>query len=69
MSTSVAWTCAAALLFIVSGWVALRLLRWARKGSKTGKMLAAAAYPFPEQPPPHEQVENARLAEPLRKTK
>jgi hypothetical protein len=22
-------------------------------------MLAAAAFPFPEQPPPHEQVENA----------
>jgi hypothetical protein len=38
-------------------WLAVRAVRWAKKGSKLGSMLVAAAFPFPDQPPPQEQVE------------
>ena len=38
-------------------WMAIRAIRWAKKGSKAGSMLAAAAFPYPDQPPPQEQVE------------
>jgi hypothetical protein len=31
-------------------------LRWAKKATKAGSMLAAAAFPFPDQPPPPEQL-------------
>ena len=34
-------------------------LRWAKRGTKAGSMLAAAAFPFPDQPPPHEQLADA----------
>jgi hypothetical protein len=64
VTASIAWACAAVLLLIVAAWLAMSLLRWAKKGSRAGKMLAAAAFPFPDQPPPHEQVENARLGKP-----
>jgi hypothetical protein len=53
------WTCAAILAALVLVWLAIRGIRWAKKGTKAGSMLAAAAFPFPDQPPPHEQVENA----------
>jgi hypothetical protein len=33
-------------------------MRWARKGSTGASMLAAAAFPFTDQPPPNEQVEH-----------
>ncbi len=42
---------------VLLGWLMVRIIRWAKKGSRTGAMLAAAAFPFPEQPPPNEQVE------------
>jgi hypothetical protein len=44
---------------LVFAWLMVRAIRWARKRTRVGSMLAAAAFPFPEQPPPHEQVENA----------
>ena len=40
-----------------AGWLAMRAIRWAKKGTKAGSMLAAAAFPFPDQPPPQAQVE------------
>lgn len=45
------------LLFIGAVYLANRAIRWAKKGSKAGSLLAAAAFPFPEQPSPQEQVE------------
>ncbi len=39
-------------------WLAVRAIRWARKGTRGGKVLASALFPFPDQPPPHEQVEH-----------
>jgi hypothetical protein len=53
------WVCAAILAALAFLWLAIRAIRWARKGTKAASVLAAAAFPFPEQPPPHEQVENA----------
>jgi hypothetical protein len=53
------WACAAIFAAFVFVWAAVRAIRWAKKGTRAGSMLAAAAFPFPEQPPPHEQVENA----------
>lgn len=47
---------------VLLAWLMRRAIRWARKGSKGGRMLAAAAFPLPDQPPPHEQVENANHA-------
>jgi hypothetical protein len=38
-------------------WLAFRAIRWAKKGSKGASMFTAAAFPFPDQPPPQEQVE------------
>ena len=45
------------LFAVLATWLMLRAIRWAKKGSKGASMLAAAAFPFPEQPPPNEQVE------------
>jgi hypothetical protein len=53
------WACAAVFAVFVFGWAAVRAIRWAKKGTKAGSMLAAAAFPFPDRPPPYEQVENA----------
>ena len=53
------WVCAAVVAALLLVWLFARAIRWAKKGTKAGSMLAAAAFPFPEQPPPHEQVENA----------
>lgn len=53
------WVCAAIVATVALVWLAIRAIRWAKKGTKAGSMLAAAAFPFPDQPPPHEQVENA----------
>jgi len=55
----VLWTCVVILAAVAFVWLAIRAIRWAKKGTKAGSMLAAAAFPFPDQPPPHEQVENA----------
>jgi hypothetical protein len=44
---------------VLAAWLAVRAVRWARKGTRGGAMLAAAAFPFPDQPPPNEQVERA----------
>ena len=54
---SMLWLCISLLIAVSSLWLAVRAIRWAKKGSKAGSMLAAAAFPFPEQPPPQEQVE------------
>ncbi len=51
------WVCAATSFAIFATWLMLRAIRWARKGSKGASMLAAAAFPFPDQPPPNEQIE------------
>jgi hypothetical protein len=51
------WTCSAILAVLLLAWLMVRAIRWARKGSRGASMLAAAAFPFPEQPPPNEQVE------------
>jgi hypothetical protein len=56
---SVTWACGVFLAAVLVVWLAFRALRWARKKSRVGSMLAAAAFPFPDQPPPHEQVEQA----------
>jgi hypothetical protein len=53
------WVLVAILAVAAIAWLMVRAVRWAKKGTRTGSMLAAAACPFPEQPPPHEQVENA----------
>ena len=53
------WFCAALLATCAFVWLAVRAIRWARKGTRAGSLLAAAAFPFPDQPPPREQVENA----------
>jgi hypothetical protein len=53
------WTCVALLFAAFIVWLAVRAVRWAKKGTKAASMLAAAAFPFPELPPPHEQVEHA----------
>jgi hypothetical protein len=42
-----------------SVWLAILAIRWAKKGGAVGSMLAAAAFPFPEQPPPQQQAEDA----------
>jgi hypothetical protein len=38
-------------------WLAARAIRWARKGTRGGKMVASALFLFPDQPPPQELVE------------
>ena len=52
------WLIVAPLAAVLLGWVIVRAMRWARKGSTGASMLAAAAFPFPDQPPPNEQVEH-----------
>jgi hypothetical protein len=56
-SSGLLWTCSIILALLVLTWLMIRAIRWARKGSKGASMLAAAAFPFPEQPPPNEQIE------------
>jgi hypothetical protein len=51
------WTGSAILAVFVLTWLMVRAIRWAKKGSKGASMLAAAAFPFPELPPPNEHVE------------
>ena len=53
------WISAGAAVVALTLWLMIRAVRWAKKGTKAGSMLAAAAFPFPDQPPPGEQVENA----------
>jgi hypothetical protein len=54
---SLIWVCVLVVSAISFIWLAIRAVRWAKKGSKAGSMLAAVAFPFPDQPPPQEQVE------------
>ncbi len=58
-SAQLLWICAATLVAAGLVWFAVLAVRWAKKGTKAGAMLAAAAFPFPDQPPPHELVEEA----------
>ena len=58
-STQLLWIGAATLVAGALVWLAVLAVRWAKKGTRAGAMLAAAAYPFPDQPPPHEQVKEA----------
>jgi len=51
------WLCVSLFFAVGAVWLSVRAIRWAKKGSKAGSMLAAAAFPFPGQPPPQEQVE------------
>ena len=51
------WVCILVVSAVGFTWLAGRAVRWAKKGSKAGSMLTAAAFPFPDQPPPQEQVE------------
>jgi len=53
------WTLAGGLCAAFLVWLMIRAVRWAKKKTKVGSMLAAAAFPFPDQRPPNEQVENA----------
>lgn len=53
------WVLALCGVAVILIWIAVRAIRWAKKGTKAGMMLAAVAYPFPDQPPPHEQLEQA----------
>ena len=52
------WIVVATVSVVVVGWGIVRAMRWARKGSTGASMLAAAAFPFADQPPPNEQVEH-----------
>jgi hypothetical protein len=49
-----------AIVVLAAGaiWLAVRLIRWAKKGTRGGAMLAAAAFPFPDKPPPGQQAED-----------
>jgi hypothetical protein len=53
------WVFAVALLVATVVWLAVRAVRWAKKGTKGGAMLVAIAFPNPDQPPPQQQVEEA----------
>jgi hypothetical protein len=59
MPMSTLWIFGAGLVVVGIVWLAVRAVRWAKKGSRGASMLAAAAFPFPEQPPPHELVDRA----------
>lgn len=48
---------AAVALALSAVWVAVRAVRWAKKGTKGGALLVAAAFPDPERPPPQQLVE------------
>jgi hypothetical protein len=54
---SLVWIFVIVVSVVILTWLAVRAIRWAKKGTKAGSMLAAAAFPFPDQPPPEEQVE------------
>ena len=41
------WICGAPLATCAFVWLAVRAIRWAKKGTRAGSMLAAAAFPFP----------------------
>jgi hypothetical protein len=43
--------------FASAVWLAVRCIRWAKRGTKGGAMLVAIAFPNPDQPPPQQQVE------------
>jgi hypothetical protein len=52
------WGIGVAVLCAVGAvWLAVRAVRWAKKGTRGAKALAGALFLFPDQPPPQEQVE------------
>jgi hypothetical protein len=51
------WICLSVSFVLGGVWLAVKAIRWAKKGTKTSSMLVAVAFPFPDQPPPQEQVE------------
>jgi hypothetical protein len=51
------WIVVAVVCAAGAVWLAVQSVRWAKKGTQGGKMLAGALFLFPDQPPPHEQVE------------
>ena len=53
------WVTLGVLAVVFAAWLMSVAVRWAKKGTKAGSMLAAAAFPFPDQPPPHEQLQDA----------
>jgi hypothetical protein len=59
LSPTMTVTLVALLVLAAVAWAGVRLVRWARRGTKGAAVLAAAAFPFPDQPSPQEQVEHA----------
>ena len=53
------WVALGVLAGVLVARLMILALRWAKKGTRAGSMLAAAAFPFPDQPPPHEQLADA----------
>jgi hypothetical protein len=51
------WLFTMAVAVIGAIWLAVRSVRWAKKGTKGGAMLVALAFPNPDRPPPQQQVE------------
>lgn len=47
------------LLIVGVLWATIGLVRWAKKGTRGSAVLAAMAFPLPDQPPPHEVVQDA----------
>jgi hypothetical protein len=52
-----AWIGVAVAGTVGAAWLAVRAVRWAKKGTAGAKVLTGALFPFPDQPPPHEQIE------------
>jgi hypothetical protein len=54
---SLTWMLTVVAFVVTAIWLAVRSVRWAKKGTKGGAMLVALAFPNPDQPPPQQQVE------------
>jgi hypothetical protein len=50
-------TLSVALGLLAAAWCAYVALRWARTKTKSGSILAIAAFPYLDEPPPHELCE------------
>ncbi len=53
------WASGLIALTVLFVWLRVRAVRWAKRGTRGGAMLAAADFPFPEQPPPNEIMQRA----------
>jgi hypothetical protein len=51
------WALITSLSVVTAIWLAVRSVRWAKKGTKGGAVLVALAFPNPDRPPPQQQVE------------